>query len=196
MNLRAFILAFLIGLNACDKSPNFGEKAPLYSPADPDYFDYDFEGYVKGKKNGDYFEGSLYYSNQSEHCAGCFSLTMYTFEDSIVEIEFLVIRNLNLNKLGRYEVKPETNHVGGSELGLEYDTESYYNTSIEHDEEGDSYRLYEDNPNWIELETVDTTAGIVRGSFLLHFEKYIENDLRNPKYIRFSNMEFEAHITD
>ena len=194
-NLFLITLFLFTCFYACNNSPSFKETGPVYGPiykAAP----YNF-GTITADKNGISFTGNTFYRNHDEYCEGCYSINVYTFEDSVHLNELLLISNLHITKLGLYELFPDdpSNNTLGHGIGLGKNTEVSYYTYLEiGDVEGDTYELYEDLPNWLEILSVDTLAGIITGNFELHFVKIIENDLRNPKYVRFSNVEFELRI--
>lgn len=195
--IKASILITFTYLLGCQDSPNFREVGPVYGPI---YKGGEVTlnlGIIDAEKNGIPFSGNARYLNHDIYCKGCFSLQMITYEDSIDVVDFLNISNLNLNKVGMYDIfaNDPTNETNGEGIGIDKKTEIFYDTFLGGgDTEGDTYELYEEFPNWLEIVSVDTMSRIIRGTFEMHFEKVIENDSRNPKYVRFSNVQFEANI--
>jgi hypothetical protein len=194
------ILILVICFFACNNSSDFEVVGPVYGPiynaASQNY------GTITAEKNGVLFVGNTSYLNHYNYCNGCYSFNMYTYEDSVHLVEFLNVSNLNLTKLGLYDLFPDDplNNTLGLGIGLDKNTEVSYSTRLEiGDVEGDTYELYEYNdneafPNWLEIQSVDTLSKTIKGKFQLHFRKIIENDIRNPKYVKFSNVEFELKM--
>ena len=196
--IKKISIIILLGffISACHDSPSFNDPVVVYGPYTKLAPGLNFDNKILffAKKNGIPFIGNIDVVDHTSICEGCFSIILFSFEDSIVLRDRIAITNLNIRKKD-YELLKNLNHQATNDIGDDKPSKSYYSTHID-DQRLDSYQLYEMADNWIRFESVDTVTGVIIGSFQVHYEKTWEQDPTAPKYVKFSHGAFEFNYKE